>query len=366
MQWALRLGRVAGTEVRIHLTFFLLLAWLGAEEYKRQGASAALQAVLLLCLVFFCVLLHEFGHALAARRYGIRTPDITLFPIGGVARLDRIPEKPREEIFVAVAGPLVNVAIAAGLWLALFGLHLPSPELLSRLHNTFAGTLLMVNISLVAFNLLPAFPMDGGRVLRALLAMKMGHRRATHAAARIGQFVAIGMGLAGLHYEKLMLILIAIFVFAAAASESGAVELKSATRGLSVSDAMVTKFQTLPRNACLGEAVDVLLQTSQHEFPIVDPDGTLRGIFTRNDLVTSLRISGPETLVTEVMRTDFRSVNPGTPFEDAVQMLQQDGRSVLPVTDEAGRMVGLFTTENIGELLMVRTAIAASRRDSRR
>ncbi len=369
MRWAIRLGRIAGTDVRIHLTFFLLLAWLAAEGYQEGGPGEALSLVLLVCLIFFCVLLHEFGHALAARRYGIRTPDITLLPIGGVARVERMPENPRQEIVIALAGPAVNVVIAVLLWigLALTG-HMIWPGS-PALDDSFADTVLRVNVMLLLFNLIPAFPMDGGRVLRALLTLKIGHTRATQIAAQIGQALAIVLGFVGAFgFTPLgippspMLILVAVFVFMAAANEAGTAQLQSVTRGLSVAEAMVTEFKSLPRNASLAEAADVLLHTSQHEFPVVDPDGTLRGIFTRSELVTALRESGPETSVLSVMRENFPIVHPRTPFESAFQMMQQSSSPVLPVTDEDGKLVGLFTMENIGELLMVRSAIAQSRR----
>jgi stage IV sporulation protein FB len=359
MRWALRLGQVAGTEVRIHLTFFLLLAWLGVTHYQAGGSDAAVHGILLTCLVFLCVLLHEFGHAFAARRYGIRTPDITLFPFGGVARLERMPEKPSEEIFVAIAGPLVNVAIAIGLWLAIGGFRWPDAGYIIKLSGSIPGALMLVNVILVAFNLLPAFPMDGGRVLRALLAMRMDHARATQVAARIGQALAVCLGFVGL-FGNPMFILVAFFVFAAAASEAGAAQLKSLGAGLRVSAAMVTRFQTLPRNASLNEAADVLLRTSQHEFPVVDPDGTLRGLFTRDELLAALRQRGPDTLVTEVMRSDFPTVHPGTSFDRAFQLLQQSESQALPVTDSEGRLMGLFTLENIGEMMLVRNAISGA------
>ena len=369
MRWAIRLGRIAGTEVRIHLTFFLLLAWLGAEGWQAGGAGGAVNVVILVCLIFLCVLLHEFGHAFAARRCGIRTPDITLFPFGGVARIERMPENPRQEIFIALAGPAVNVAIAGALWIALA----ISGRIVRPDHLGMAGSLaievLSVNVVLLLFNLIPAFPMDGGRVLRAALTMRLGHARATRIAAQIGQAIAVMLGFVGAFgFEPLgispnpMLILVAFFVFMAAANEAGAAQLQSVTRGLSVSAAMVTEFKSLPRNASLGEASEVLLHTSQHEFPVVDPDGTLRGIFTRSELVAALRKSGPDISVLGVMREDFPIVHPRTPFEEAFRMMQQSATTVLPVTDEEGRLVGLFTMENIGEMLMVRSAIAQSRR----
>jgi stage IV sporulation protein FB len=368
MRWALRLGRIAGTEVRIHFTFFLLLAWLAIADYQAGGLRVALHWTLFTCLVFFCVLLHEFGHALAARRYGIRTPDITLFPFGGVARIERMPEKPSEEIVIALAGPMVNVVIALGLWLALAMFGPVEKDAVLDPEGSLARQVLTVNLMLLLFNLIPAFPMDGGRVLRAVLAMRLGHQRATQIAARIGRTLAVLLGLAGLFGsvvglpENPMLVVVAIFVFMAATNEAGSAQMRFITRGLPVSAAMVTEFKALPRNASLGEAADVLLHSSQHEFPVVDPDGTLRGIFTRTELVAALRESGPEAPVLGVMRGDFPIVHPRTPFDEAFQVMQRHGGSVLPVTDEEGRLVGLFTMENIGEMLMVRSAIADSRR----
>ena len=374
MRWAIRLGRIAGTEVRIHLTFFLLLAYVGLEGWHAGGKTEALHLMLLVCIVFFCVLLHEFGHAFAARRCGIRTPDITLFPFGGVARIERMPENPRQEIFIALAGPAVNVIIASLLWvlLAIFA-RAVQPEQMG-LAGSLAVEVMSVNVVLLLFNLIPAFPMDGGRVLRALLATRLDHARATRIAAHIGQALAVALGLVGVFGIMIgtheipsnpMLVVAAFFVFMAAANEAGAVQMQSMFRGLTVASAMVTEYKALPRNASLGEAADVLLHTSQHEFPVIDPDGTLRGIFTRSELVAALRESGPEASVLGVMRGDFPIVHPRTPFDEAFQMMQQSGTTVLPVTDEEGRLTGLFTMENIGEMLMVRSAIAQSRRGGR-
>ncbi len=371
MRWAIRLGRIAGIEVRIHVTFFLLLGYLGLAGYHAEGMRGALELMLLACVVFACVLLHEFGHAFAARRCGIRTPDITLFPFGGVARIERMPENPRQEIFIALAGPAVNVIIATVLWavLAVSGHAVPTEQ--TGMAGTLAYEVMSVNVMLLLFNLIPAFPMDGGRVLRALLATRLDHGRATRIAAHIGQALAVALGMVGVFGISIraheiapnpMLIVVAFFVFMAAANEAGAVQLQSVTRGLSVAAAMVTDFRALPRNASLGEASDLLLHTSQHEFPVTDPDGTLRGIFTRSDLVVALREGGPEASVLGVMREGFPIVHPRTPFDEGFRLMQQSGTTVLPVTDEEGRLVGLFTMENIGEMLMVRSAIAQSRR----
>ena len=234
MRWAIRLGRIAGTEVRIHLTFFLLLAWLAVADYQAGGFRVALHWTVFTCLVFFCVLLHEFGHAFAARHYGIRTPDITLFPFGGVARIERMPEKPSEEIVIALAGPMVNVVIAVVLWLALA--TFPPTDRIGAINpgGLLAQQLLGVNLMLLLFNLIPAFPMDGGRVLRAALAMKLGHNRATQIAARIGQMLAIGLAYVGAFGIRTLgmsanpiLILVAVFVFSLARREARVARLQS-------------------------------------------------------------------------------------------------------------------------------------------
>jgi stage IV sporulation protein FB len=218
MQWSYRIARIAGIDVRIHITFLLLPAYFGFVEWRAAGPGAAAQSVFFILLLFCCVLLHEFGHALAGRRYGIRTPDITLLPIGGVARMLAIPDKPTQEFVIAVAGPAVNVAIAAILAPVLYftGGVFSGPLTDTRLllHN-----LLLVNLGLVAFNMIPAFPMDGGRVLRSLLAMRWSWIRATRIAARTGQAIAILFALAALWRENPILLLIAFFVFSGARQE---------------------------------------------------------------------------------------------------------------------------------------------------
>jgi stage IV sporulation protein FB len=217
MKWSYRIARIRGIDVRIHLTFLLLPVFFGFGAWKESGWAGAVGEVSFLLALFLCVLLHEFGHALAGRRYGIRTPDITLLPIGGVARMENIPEKPSMELFIAIAGPAVNVAICIVLTaiLMLTGGFLQGPETTLRLmlHN-----LLLMNAGLVFFNMIPAFPMDGGRVLRALLAMKFSHLGATRAAARTGQAMALVFAVAGFLGNP-MLLLIAMFVFNGAQQE---------------------------------------------------------------------------------------------------------------------------------------------------
>ena len=356
MSWSLPLGRVLGTEIRLHLTFLLLLAWIGLAHGMRGGVAEAVQGIAFISLLFACVVLHEFGHVLAARRYGIATPDITLLPIGGVARLERIPDKPAEELVVALAGPAVNVVIALVLLLALGGM--PDAAAMAGLEesgHSMAARLFWVNVILVGFNLIPAFPMDGGRVLRALLGWRMGHRRATEVAAGIGQALAFALGLVGLLGGAPLLVFVALFVWLGAGAESHAVQLRDLSRGMTAGDAMVTRFEALPTSARIADAVELLLRTSQTDFPVLDGAGRLRGILTRSDMIRALQQAGPDAPVLEAMRRDVPTVPHRAPLEDALHAMQEAAGPV-GVTDPAGRLVGLLTPENLGEMLMVEAA----------
>ncbi|MBY0299926.1 MAG: site-2 protease family protein [Methylobacterium sp.] len=354
MGWSLPLGTVKGTVIRVHITFLLFLAWIGAAAYARGGQESALQSVLYIVLLFLCVLLHEFGHVFAARRYGVRTPDITLLPIGGVARLERIPEDPRQELVIALAGPAVNVVIAAGLFLLLGGLK-PGMEVDNPGIGLFER-LLWVNLFLVVFNLIPAFPMDGGRVLRAVLAHRLGYARGTQIAAGVGQAVAFGLGLLGLVGGNPLLIFIAFFVYLGAASEAHAVQMRQVSRGLLAGDAMITRFESLGPNSRVEDAVQGLIATTQHEFPVVDGAGRLRGVLTRDDMIRALRERGPDAPVLEVMRADIPTLRDRQPLEDALRLMQESRLPAVGVTDGFGRLVGLITPENVGEMMMILTA----------
>jgi len=361
MRWSFKIARIAGIDVRIHATFFLLLGFVAYFAGHKAGASWGLNAVLIWLLVFLCVLLHELGHALAAKAYGIPTVDITLYPIGGVARMERMPEKPVQELVVAIAGPLVNVVIIIVLGVVLFatgGLDLSAidtdPSLLQILFWT--------NIVMVVFNLIPAFPLDGGRVLRALLATRMEYAQATRIAAGIGQGLALALGIFAAFTGQILLILIAIFIYMAAESEAAVVQMRSVTAGLPVSSAMVTRFDTLDHRSTLNQAIDVLLGTSQHEFPVLDDNGGFAGLLTKHDLLVALRNSGADTLVTDVMVKGLPTVLPQTSLDRALDFVRQAGAAALPVLDNTGRLVGLFTPENVSELLMVRTALGKKKR----
>ncbi len=356
MSWSITIARIAGTEIRIHLTFLILLAWIGLAEYFSGGTAAAVDGVVFIIAIFACVVLHELGHALAARRYGIATPDITLLPIGGLARLSRIPEKPAEEIVIAIAGPLVNVAIAAILLVLGAHLDLATVADIQKSAPGFLTRLAAVNVWLVLFNLIPAFPMDGGRVLRALLAFRLGRRKATDIAARIGQGLAFAFGFWGLMSGNVFLVFIAIFVYLAAAGEAGDVDMREAARRVPVERVMVRRFETLGPNATVDDAAEALLRTTQHEFPVVDGGGHLRGFLSRNAMIAALKASGPETPVIDVMTRDVPAVKVGQPLEMATRLMQEKQASEVAVTDQDEKLVGYVSRENLAEFMMIENA----------
>jgi stage IV sporulation protein FB len=319
-----------------------------------RGQSAAVDAVIFVLSVFMCVVLHEFGHALTARCFGIRTRDIILLPIGGVASIERIPEKPGQELLIAVAGPAVNVVIALILFGA-YGARIEAELTAATVEKhdiDLVTRLAMVNVMLVLFNLIPAFPMDGGRVLRALLTFGLGRARATRVAAGIGQAVAFGLGFLGL-FGNPILIFIALFVFLAASHEALAVELGEATEGVAMRQATIIKFETLDTRSTVGQAVEKLLSTTQREFPVTDGSCRLRGVLTRDGMIRALAASGPETPVLDVMNRDVATIHHRAPLSQAVDKLQSSGQPVIAVIDDNDRVVGMVTLENLAEYMMV-------------
>jgi stage IV sporulation protein FB len=357
MSWSLNIGAIAGTQLRLHVTFILFLGWIFIANWASGGPDQAWYSLAFLILLFACVVAHEFGHVFAARGYGIKTPDVTLLPIGGVARLERISEHPREEFVIAVAGPLVNVAIALVLVL-FFGARIDF-GILTAVESTkvsMIDRLAAVNVFLVLFNMIPAFPMDGGRVLRALLATRLGYVRATEIAAFIGQGFAFALGFLGL-FSNPMLIFIAIFVYLAAAGEAHFVAIREMSRGVPVSAAMITQYATLTPEAFIDEAIQTLIRTSQSEFPVVDADGRPVGILGRSDLIRALKERGPEARVSSAMTADMPTVSQRQCLEDAFRILQEKSAAAVGVVDPSGRLVGLVTSETIGEMLMVHEAL---------
>jgi Zn-dependent protease len=357
MRWSYTIGRIAGTEVKVHITFLLLLGWLALSEYQQGGAAAALDYTVFFLAFFLCIVLHEFGHITMARRFGVRTPDVLLLPIGGVARLERIPEEPRQEFLIALAGPLVTVAIILLLLGALWLGGAPV-ALTDRLTGDvpFPLRLLVVNVVVLLFNLVPAFPLDGGRMLRSLLARRLGLVRATRIAGSIGQLFAVLMGVYGLTQEQPMLLLVAVFIFLGAGSEASAVATRVAGQGLRVAQMMVTDFRTIPIHATLAQAVDLLLAGEQREFPVVDNLGRTEGMLTRDNLIRGLTQRGPDSTVAEAMTAAAPAVPPTLGFQEALDRLRASGLPALPVIDAGGVLVGLLTLDNITDLLLIRRA----------
>jgi Zn-dependent protease/predicted transcriptional regulator len=356
MRWNLRLGRFAGIDVYINITFALLLGWIGYIYWTRgNGLYSALEGIAFVILLFACVVLHEYGHALTAKRYGIKTKDIILLPIGGVARLERMPEEPRQELWVALAGPAVNIVIASILFLWLqAGQSFESLEILSLTTGSFAERLLSANLFLALFNMLPAFPMDGGRVLRALLAIRMNHSRATQYAAQIGQGMAFLFGILGFLGNPFLLV-IAIFIWLGAAQEASTVQVKSALRSISVKEAMITDFPTLRPSDPLKRAIELTLATSQRDFPVVE-EGQVKGMLSQPMFFSVLKRRDQEITVDEVMEKEFASVDSVETLDAAFTKLNACNCQTLPVLTN-GRLIGLLTTENVGEFVKLRNAL---------
>jgi Zn-dependent protease len=357
MKWSFNIGRFAGIDVKMHFTFLLLLAWVAFAHWQRtQSLSAVMAGVAFILAIFLCVALHEYGHALMARQYSIKTRDITLLPIGGVARLEQIPTQPVQELWVALAGPAVNVVIAVGLfaWLMISS----TLEPLSGLTVTagpFLERIMVVNIFLVLFNLIPAFPMDGGRILRALLSMKMNHARATQIAASIGQGLAVVFGLIGLLYNPFLLF-IAFFVWIGAAQEAVVSQLKSAVDGIPVEQAMITDFRTLDRNDTLQAAMQLTLSGAQKDFPVIRSDGHVEGILTQTKLLEALTSNGQSASVNSVAENRFITVDSRDMLDTAFSKLNDCECHTLPVVRD-GKLVGLVTMDNLGEFVRIQSAL---------
>ena len=315
--------------------------------------------MLFILALFVCVVAHEFGHALAARRYGIQTNDITLLPIGGVSSLERIPDDPRQELMVALAGPAVSVAIAAALLLAAWitGATGHLTQIGPWGNVPFIEQLLLANVMLVIFNLLPAFPMDGGRIFRSLLARRMDYSRATRIAANVGQGMALlfaGLGLFG----NPVLFVIALFVWIGAGQEAAMAELKSVLSGIAVSRVTITDFSTISSSDTLSRPVELMLHGTQQDFPVVD-GGRLVGVLTRKELLSGLSKSGPDMPVSQVMRKDYPAIAGSEMLQAASEKLQNPDSRVLLVM-EKGSLLGLFTVENLAEFLMVQSALSGA------
>lgn len=356
MKSKLPLGKVAGIGIFVHWTFSLLILYIIYSGIKGgSGAVDILWSLAFILSIFGCVVLHELGHALTARRFGIGTRDITLLPIGGVASLESMPEKPKQELLVALAGPAVNLVIVL--------LLLPLAHLMPEVNDmeqmtaingdNFLLMFMSVNIMLAFFNLLPAFPMDGGRVLRALLAMRLNRAKATRIAARVGQLCALGFVILGLTSNP-FLILIGVFIFLGAQSEADFTQTKSMLEGFTVRHVMLRQFGTVKADDTVGLAVQTLLD-GQHRTFLVLRDGAPVGILTRDAIIRALSSAGESAPVSDAMDRDLLVLNPDMPLEQVFQQIQQQRSELMPVM-EGGQLVGALDLENITEFVMIKGA----------
>ncbi len=360
MKWSFRILTLAGIDVQVHTTFFFLIVWIALSYWQVYGTfSAVVQGIAIILALFVCVVLHELGHALTARRFGIGTRSITLLPIGGVANIEGMPENPRQEILIALAGPAVSLGIALLLWagLALTG-RLDSAQEMSVSGGSLLQQLMALNLLLAVFNLIPAFPMDGGRVLQALLSMRAGAAKATRMAAGIGQFIALIFALLGLLYNP-FLFLIAIFIWIGASSEARTATLKESLSGLSAAQAMLVDFEVLAPDDPLGRAVELTLSGSQKDFPVM-AGGRVAGVIVQDDLVRGISEGGGDLPVARVMQPVIADVSPGEDMVTVFELMQKNPRGLVTVSD-GGKLVGVINIDNIFELLRIRAAEEGSK-----
>ena len=357
--WSLRLGRFFGIDVFVHWTFSILLVWIFLMHISGgHGAAGGIAGVFFVLALFACVVLHEFGHALTAARFGIKTKDITLYPIGGIASLEGMPEKPSEELLVGLAGPLVNLGIALVIWVYLSATgQLPGLAAVAGSDDMasvpFLWNLLFANVVLAVFNLIPAFPMDGGRVLRSLLSFMMDKSNATRAAAALGQFLAIMFVFFGFFYN-FWLVFIGLFVFLGAGGEAAAETMRAALSGLKVRDAVMRRFTLLRPDDTLGRAADVLLNSQETVFLVADADRPV-GTLSRTELIRGLSEQGKDALVSGFMNTDFAVAGPEMKLQDLMEQLSAKGGAAAVM--EGGSILGLIDRENIEEKLLVQRTL---------
>ena len=350
---SLRIGRVLGIPIRIHFTFLILLLWFGTSSAGEGRGFVS--GVVWMILLFGCVVLHELGHAAMARRFGVETREIVLYPIGGVARLDRIPSG-KAELLIALAGPAVNMVLAGMLFVVLLATGMGTPSSAADLfaRAPVVWQLLTANLVLFFFNLIPAFPMDGGRVLRATLSFFTDETRATRIAALVGQGIAILFAVLAVLSNPIqpVLLIIAFFVFLGAGQEAAYQRNRAAVAGLTARAAMITRFETLAPQDSLGRAAELLLATSRQDFPVVDAWGRVGGVLPRSTLLAGLAREGREQPVLEIMDREPRLVAPDLPLEDVLRVLQSNPAAPLLVV-EGNALAGMITLENFGELVEV-------------
>ncbi len=366
MRWSYRIARIFGIDVRVHISFLLIVAYFAAMWGLGEpgGVSGALYGAVMVLLLFVLVVVHELSHSRVAQHYGIEVKSITLLPIGGLASMEEIPQDPRRELAISIAGPLSNIVMAV-IMLVLAPVFFDSSEFFSgeALRKSLQEPsvqgaylyLLSANILLAVFNLLPAFPMDGGRVFRDILALRMERHRATRIAVAVGRAVALLLGLWGILGGGIFLLLIAIFIYFGAQAEGRGDQVKGALGDLLVGQAVTTDVGVAHPGQTIGELAARLFHTYQTDFPVVDVDGEVVGMVTRDRLITMLGQHGAEFPVVDTMRTDFPVGRLSDRVYDVFERMRAGGVRAMPVI-ERGRLVGMLSLEDISEVLALLSA----------
>jgi Zn-dependent protease/CBS domain-containing protein len=354
------IGRLFGIPVRVHWLFLGLVAIFGVAGWMKGGPLpsgrllSAVVSVVYIVALFACVVVHELAHSLVGRRFGVKVESITLLPIGGVAAMEEMPRRPSEELLMAIVGPITSLAIGAVIAGIIYAIRGPAGLLrpFDPLHGSLLSGLMWTNIVIAGFNLLPAFPMDGGRVLRAVLAHYMGQVQATQIAASLGQAVAVLLGLTGvLVWPNLWLVVIAIFIYIGAGQESQQVRMQAVLDGITARQAMISRFETINRSEPLSTALAYASQGYQADFPVVEGD-TIVGLVTRQDLLTGLHHLGPAHTVGEIMTTNVCQAAPETTLGNLFRSVAQ-GTCGIVLVRENDRIIGLVTPESVRDRMML-------------
>ncbi len=357
-RYSLNLGKPFGIKVSIHWTFLLLIAWIVFITLRQGlGAVQVLMHILFVLTLFVCVVLHEFGHSLTAIKLGGKVKSITLLPIGGMANITEMPEKPKDEFLVSAAGPMVNIVIAGILWVYLGLFHTVDAEAMefeSITASNFPVILLAANIFIVAFNLIPAFPMDGGRLFRSALSIYMSRMKATRIAKDIGQVFAIIFIFAGLFLNP-FLIVIGFFIFLGAKGEYEMMKYQDILKNYIVEDILQTDYEKIDAEDSLGEAADKLMHISDNGFVVIS-GGDYAGILTKNNLIKGLSVHGKKGRIKDVMSENIKSTSPDTTLFDAFKNMQQNKYDMIPVFDK-DKFKGILNLDNINEFFMIQKAI---------
>ncbi|MGC8654169.1 MAG: site-2 protease family protein [Candidatus Kryptoniota bacterium] len=347
MRWSFFVGKIFGIPIRVHYTFLLLLAFIWYVESSMYGPETGLYSAIFWLLIFVCVLLHELGHSRVAQSYGLTITSIVLLPIGGVSQISDIPKDPMKEVNITIAGPIVNFVIA-GVLLAFGKFFNPSAEFgkASLQSGNLVVDLFWANLMLGLFNIIPAYPMDGGRILRGILAMKRNYIEATRLAADVGKLFAIGFIVVGF-FINWWLILIGIFIFSGATSEAETTVITSSLEKAPVRDLMVTDFKTVEPDEPITAVVEKALHTYQNDFPIVE-NGKFVGILTHASVIEALHHHMHEMKVGQIARSHFPRIKPDSNAAEALRKMRLAGVTVAPVEEE-GKLLGIITLEKLIE-----------------